>query len=199
VLEGGRISMRVRPEVSELSSAGSIQVNGFEVPSLTTRRTETTVELGSGQSFMIGGLLSNGGNNSIERTPFLGNLPILGALFRSNSFRRNETELVIVVTPYLVNPVREPDRASDRRLSRRQHGRAGVPRNPRIWPQRRPAADADHGPAAERGAGLGRHRRGRSAAGAGPAPRSAAARRKAARGADRAGLRRPRLQLLTDR
>ena len=105
VLEGGRISMRVRPEVSELSSAGSIKVSGFEVPSLTTRRTETTVELGSGQSFMIGGLISNGGNNSIERTPFLGSLPILGALFRSNTFRRNESELVIVVTPYLVNPV----------------------------------------------------------------------------------------------
>ncbi|MFN3389909.1 MAG: pilus assembly protein N-terminal domain-containing protein [Allosphingosinicella sp.] len=105
VLEGGRISMRVRPEVSELSSVGAIQLNGFQIPSLTTRRTETTVELGSGQSFMIGGLLSNGGNNSVERTPGLGKLPIIGALFRSNSFRRNETELVIVVTPYLVRPV----------------------------------------------------------------------------------------------
>ena len=105
VLEGGRISMRVRPEVSELSSAGAVKINGFEIPSLTTRRTETTVELGSGQSFMIGGLLSNGGNNSIEKTPGLGSLPIIGALFRSNSFRRNETELVIVVTPYLVRPV----------------------------------------------------------------------------------------------
>jgi pilus assembly protein CpaC len=105
VLEGGRISMRVRPEVSELSSAGAIKISGFEVPSLTTRRTETTVELGSGQSFMIGGLLSNGGNNSIEKTPLLGSLPIIGALFRSNSFRRNETELVIIVTPYLVKPV----------------------------------------------------------------------------------------------
>jgi pilus assembly protein CpaC len=105
VLEGGRISMRVRPEVSELSSAGSIKLNGFEVPSLTTRRAETTVELGSGQSFMIGGLLSNTGNNSVEKAPFLGDIPILGALFRSNGFRRNETELVIVVTPYLVKPV----------------------------------------------------------------------------------------------
>lgn len=105
VLEGGRISMRVRPEVSELSSEGAIQLNGFRVPSLTTRRAETTVELGSGQSFMIGGLLRNGGNNSVERTPGLGNLPIIGALFRSNSFQHNETELVIVVTPYLVRPV----------------------------------------------------------------------------------------------
>lgn len=105
VLEGGRISMRVRPEVSELSDEGSIQINGFRVPSLTTRRVETTVELGSGQSFMIGGLLRNSSNNSIEKAPILGSLPILGALFRSNSFRRNETELVIVVTPYLVKPV----------------------------------------------------------------------------------------------
>jgi pilus assembly protein CpaC len=105
VLEGGRISMRVRPEVSELSTEGSIRIDGFNIPSLTTRRAETTVELGSGQSFMIGGLMRNGGNNSIERTPGLGSLPIIGALFRSNNFRRNETELVIVVTPYLVRPV----------------------------------------------------------------------------------------------
>ncbi|HEX8261987.1 MAG TPA: type II and III secretion system protein family protein [Allosphingosinicella sp.] len=105
VLEGGRISMRVRPEVSELSDAGAIQINGFRVPSLTTRRTETTVELGSGQSFMIGGLLSNSSSNNIKQAPILGSLPIIGALFRSTGFRRNETELVIVVTPYLVKPV----------------------------------------------------------------------------------------------
>ena len=105
VLENGRISMRVRPEVSELSSEGSITLNGFEVPSLVTRRSETTIELGSGQSMVIAGLLRNSGNNSIERTPFLGNLPIIGALFRSNNFRRNESELVVVVTPYLVRPV----------------------------------------------------------------------------------------------
>lgn len=105
VLEGGRISMRVRPEVSEVSSANSVTLNGFEVPSLTTRRTETTVELGSGQSFVIGGLMSNTGNNSVDKAPFLGSLPIIGALFRSNNFRRNQTELVIVVTPYLVKPV----------------------------------------------------------------------------------------------
>jgi pilus assembly protein CpaC len=105
VLEGGRISMRVRPEVSEISSAGAVKLNGFEIPALTTRRAETTVELGSGQSFMIGGLLSNSGNNSVEKAPFLGDIPILGALFRSQGFRRNETELVIVVTPYLVKPV----------------------------------------------------------------------------------------------
>jgi pilus assembly protein CpaC len=105
VLSGGRISMRVRPEVSELSTEGAIRLNGFEVPSLTTRRAETTVELGSGQSFMIGGLLRNNNANSVDKAPFLGDLPLIGALFRSNRFRRNETELVIVVTPYLVRPV----------------------------------------------------------------------------------------------
>jgi pilus assembly protein CpaC len=105
VLEGGRISMRVRPEVSELSAEGAIRVGGVQVPSLTTRRAETTVELGSGQSFMIAGLLRNSNSNSVDKAPFLGDLPIIGALFRSNSFKRNETELVIVVTPYLVRPV----------------------------------------------------------------------------------------------
>ena len=105
VLEDGRISMRVRPEVSELSSAGAIQLNGFSVPSLTTRRAETTVELGSGQSFMIGGLLKNSSGNTTNKAPLLGSLPIIGALFKSNAFNRNETELVIVVTPYLVRPV----------------------------------------------------------------------------------------------
>ena len=124
VLENGRISIRVRPEVSELSATGSVRFNGFEIPSLTTRRVETTVELGSGQSFVIGGLMRNSNSNSIDRAPILGNIPILGALFRSTRYRREETELLIVVTPYLVRPVsanqivlptdghRNPDEAS---------------------------------------------------------------------------------------
>jgi pilus assembly protein CpaC len=105
VLADGRISMRVRPEVSQLSDAGSVKLNGFTVPALTTRRAETTVELGSGQSFMIAGLLQNSANNSIDKAPFLGDLPILGALFRSTHYQRQETELVVIVTPYLVRPV----------------------------------------------------------------------------------------------
>ena len=105
VLSDGRISMRVRPEVSELSDSGSVTLNGYVVPALTTRRAETTVELGSGQSFMLAGLLENKNNNAITKAPFLGDLPILGALFRSSSYQRNETELVIVITPYLVRPV----------------------------------------------------------------------------------------------
>ena len=105
VLADGRISMRVRPEVSELSNEGAVKLNDFIVPALTTRRAETTVELGSGQSFMIAGLLRNKNTNDISKAPFLGDIPILGTLFRSTNFRRDETELVIVVTPYLVRPV----------------------------------------------------------------------------------------------
>ena len=97
--------MRVRPEVSQLSEAGAVKLNGYTIPGISTRRAETTVELGSGQSFMIGGLLQNSRNNSVDKTPGLADLPILGALFRSKSFQNNETELMIVVTPYLVKPV----------------------------------------------------------------------------------------------
>jgi pilus assembly protein CpaC len=105
VLSNGRISLRVRPEVSELSSQGAITLNGFQVPALTVRRAETTIELGSGQSFMIAGLLSNNAQNTINKAPGLGDLPILGNLFKSTSYQKGQTELVIVVTPYLVNPV----------------------------------------------------------------------------------------------
>jgi pilus assembly protein CpaC len=104
VLAGGRISMRVRPEVSQLDDANGVSLGGFRIPALITRRAETTVELGSGQSFMIAGLLQNTGNNSVDKTPILGDLPILGALFRSTKFQRQETELVVIVTPYLVRP-----------------------------------------------------------------------------------------------
>ncbi|WP_254601814.1 type II and III secretion system protein family protein [Sphingomonas bacterium] len=105
VMSNGRISMRVRPEVSQLSDSGSVKLNGFTIPALTTRRIDTTVELGSGQSFVIGGLLQNDHNNSTDKAPILGDLPVLGALFRSNGFRKQETELVVVVTPYIVKPV----------------------------------------------------------------------------------------------
>jgi pilus assembly protein CpaC len=109
VLADGRISMRVRPEVSQLSTEGSVTLNGFTVPALTTRRTETTVELGSGQSFMIGGLLQNNNANTIQKAPGLGDVPVLGALFRSNGYKRAQTELMIIVTPYLVKPVSAGD------------------------------------------------------------------------------------------
>ena len=112
VLNGNRISLRVRPEVSELSDNGAVTVNGLTIPALATRRAETTVELGSGQSFAIGGLLSNGVQNSVSKFPGLGDIPVLGTLFRSQRFQTNETELVIMVTPYLVKPISEPVLAS---------------------------------------------------------------------------------------
>jgi pilus assembly protein CpaC len=111
ILANGRISMRVRPEVSQISATGAVTLNGFAVPSLTTRRAETTIELGSGQTFAIGGLLQNNITDTLSKVPGLGELPVLGPLFRSTQFQHNETELVILVTPYLVRPV------SDHRLA----------------------------------------------------------------------------------
>jgi len=105
VLANGRISIRVAPEVSELSSQGAVTLDGFQIPALITRKASTTVELGSGQSFMIAGLMSNNAQSTIDKAPGLGDVPILGNLFRSTNFRKGETELVIVITPYLVKPV----------------------------------------------------------------------------------------------
>jgi pilus assembly protein CpaC len=105
VLSSTRISMRVRPEVSALSDQGAVQLGNFVIPALTVRRAETTVELASGQSFAIAGLIQNNGRLTATKIPGLGDIPILGELFRSDSFNRQETELVIIVTPYVVKPV----------------------------------------------------------------------------------------------
>lgn len=104
VLADGRVSLRVRPSVTSLDF--SINSN---VPALKSRTAETTVELGSGQAFMIAGLLSSDTANNIDKVPGLGDIPVLGSLFKSRQFQRNETELVIVVTPYLVRPVNAAD------------------------------------------------------------------------------------------
>ena len=111
-LVGQRISLRVRPEVSQISNTGAIVINGFNIPALTTRRAETTVELGSGQSFAIAGLLQNNSSHDISKFPGLGDVPVLGSLFRSNQFIKDESELVIIVTPYLVRPVSAPQMAA---------------------------------------------------------------------------------------
>lgn len=108
ILDGGRISLNVKPEVSELSNNGAITLNNVTIPALTTRRAETTVDLGSGQSFAIAGLMQNNITQSLSKYPGLGDLPVLGQLFRSKKFQRNESELVIIVTPYLVKPVSRP-------------------------------------------------------------------------------------------
>ena len=109
VMADGRIQLRVRPEVSDITSQGALRINGFEVPAVTTRSVETTVELGSGQSFMIAGLLNNSQSSSVDKFPGLGDVPVLGQLFRSNGWKKNETELVIIITPFLVKPVSDSE------------------------------------------------------------------------------------------
>jgi pilus assembly protein CpaC len=108
VLDANRISVKVRPEVSQLTSVGAATLDGISVPALTVSRADTTVELGSGQSFAIAGLFQNNGQNQIQSVPFLSDIPVLGALFRSSTFQRNESELVIIITPYIVRPVSRP-------------------------------------------------------------------------------------------
>ncbi|HEY7991365.1 MAG TPA: type II and III secretion system protein family protein [Stellaceae bacterium] len=108
VMASNHISLRVKPEVSQISNQGAININGLVIPALTVRRADTTIELGSGQSFIIAGLLQDNTSNDIQRFPGLGDLPVLGALFRSTSFQRNESELLIVVTPYIVRPIDDP-------------------------------------------------------------------------------------------
>ncbi|WP_146990395.1 type II and III secretion system protein family protein [Bradyrhizobium macuxiense] len=104
VLSNNQINVRVKPEVSELSKEGEVKVNGMAVPALSTRRANTVVELASGQSFAIGGLIRRNFSTDIDTFPWLGDVPILGTLFRSSSFQKRETELVIIVTPYIVRP-----------------------------------------------------------------------------------------------
>jgi pilus assembly protein CpaC len=105
VLGNGRISMEVAPEVSDLDFTNAITLSGYVVPGLTVRRVATTVELADGQSFAVAGLLKDDVRESVKKIPFLGDIPILGVLFRSSEFQKNETELVIIVTPHLVKPV----------------------------------------------------------------------------------------------
>lgn len=109
VLDDGLINLLVAPEVSQLDRTNGITIDGVTVPGLTTRRAMTTVELRDGQSFAIAGLLQNNYENSIEQFPWLGNVPVLGALFRSSQFEQNQTELVIIVTPRLVVPAKSPN------------------------------------------------------------------------------------------
>ncbi len=99
-----RINIHVQPEVSQLSSQGAVTIDSIQVPALTVRRAETTIDVASGQSFAIAGLLQNNINQTIQKFPWLGDVPVLGALFRSNTFLRDESELVIIVTPYIVRP-----------------------------------------------------------------------------------------------
>lgn len=105
VLSSGKISMQVAPEVSDLDFSNAVVLQGYVVPALTTRRVSTVVELADGQSFAIAGLLRENVREIARKIPLLGDIPILGALFRSSEFQKNDTELVIVVTAHLVKPL----------------------------------------------------------------------------------------------
>jgi pilus assembly protein CpaC len=113
VLEAGVIRLQVAPEVSQLDERQGIRVQGVNVPALSVRRTSTTVELRDGESFAIAGLFQQDYQNTVGQVPGLGNLPVLGALFRSASWRRAETELVIIVTPRLTNAAQSMAAAPD--------------------------------------------------------------------------------------
>ncbi len=105
VLSNKKISMQVAPEVSELDFSRAISISGFVVPAITTRRVSTVIELADGQSFAIAGLLNEQIREDIVKFPLLGDIPVLGALLRSSSFQKNETELIIIVTAHLVKPL----------------------------------------------------------------------------------------------
>ncbi|AXQ30768.1 type II and III secretion system protein family protein [Solimonas sp. K1W22B-7] len=105
VLARNRISLKVAPEVSDLDFTNAIRSSGVAVPSLLVRRTDTTIELGDGESFVISGLVSSNLRNNVDKVPWLGQIPVLGAFFRSSELSREEKELIMLVTPHLVRPL----------------------------------------------------------------------------------------------
>ncbi len=112
VLANGVINLRLTPSVSEIDFTTQVTINGTKVPGLSTREARTTVELRDGQSFAIAGLLQANNRRDISQLPWIGSVPVLGALFRSSSFQDRETDLVVIVTPHLVSPA-----TSDQRLA----------------------------------------------------------------------------------
>ncbi|MGU7779836.1 type II and III secretion system protein family protein [Burkholderia sp. PU8-34] len=105
VLSPHRIALKVAPESSQLDFLHGVTINSVSVPAITTRRADTTVELGDGESFVIGGLIDRETMSNINKVPFLGDLPIIGAFFKSLNYQQNDKELVIIVTPHLVAPI----------------------------------------------------------------------------------------------
>ncbi|MEJ5864052.1 type II and III secretion system protein family protein [Pseudomonas farsensis] len=105
VVSGNRITLKVAPEVSELDYNNAVTIAGTRVPALNVRRTDTSISLADGESFIISGLISSNVRSSVDKLPGLGNLPIIGAFFRQSSLNREETELLMIVTPHLVQPL----------------------------------------------------------------------------------------------
>ena len=110
VLASGVINLRLAPSVSELDYTNAVTISGFQIPALTKREARTTIELRDGQSFAIAGLLQSRGLRNIAQLPWIGSVPVLGALFRSTAFLQRETDLVVIVTPHLVEPAKPGQR-----------------------------------------------------------------------------------------
>jgi hypothetical protein len=101
-VRGNRVHLKVRPEVSTLDFANGVLLQGFRIPALSTRRTETELELIDGQTFAIAGLMNNNVNSTLQKIPGIGDIPILGALFKSKQAQKNQTELVVMITPQIL-------------------------------------------------------------------------------------------------
>ena len=129
IIGENRVSLHVKPEVSQLTQTGAVVISNVSIPALTTRRAETTVEVGSGQSFAIAGLMDNSQSETVNKFPVVGDLPIIGALFRSSHFQSGQSELIVIITPYIVKPTNDqlalptdgysPPSVSDRALDLR--------------------------------------------------------------------------------
>ena len=109
VLGDGKVRLKVSPEISDLDYANSVTAGGFKIPGITQRKVTTTVELADGQTFAIAGLLNTSVASSKDVTPLLGDLPVIGALFRTVRYSRKETEMVVLITPHLVEPLNPAD------------------------------------------------------------------------------------------
>jgi pilus assembly protein CpaC len=105
VLAPDRIALKVAPQASDLDYTNAVVLNGVSVPAITTRRADTTVELGDGETFIIGGLVSRSITSQVDKIPLLGDIPIIGAFFRDLNYSRQDKELVLIVTPHLVRPI----------------------------------------------------------------------------------------------
>ena len=105
IVDRGRISLKVAPEVSELDYSNAVTIAGTQVPALTIRRTDTSISLADGESFVISGLISTNNSSQVNKFPGLGDIPVLGAFFRDTTINREERELLMVVTPHLVQPL----------------------------------------------------------------------------------------------
>lgn len=152
VLSNNQINIHVKPEVSELTSQGAVQIKGIVVPAVSTRRADTVVELASGRALQKF-LIRRNVNNNVNAFPFLGEIPVLGALFRSSSFQKEESELIILVTPYIVRPGSSPKQMSAP-TDRMAPALDGAPTNsPANAPRDRAAAHTG-APGAKRGRGF---------------------------------------------